>query len=53
MLIVMDKSTQAKILSHPLQTEKKQFEVAITFQTGYEVIFNFIITLIYFFDNIN
>ena len=40
MLIVMDKSTHEQHLSQPLQTNKKQFKIAVTFPTGYNVIFN-------------
>ena len=40
MLIVMDKSTHEENLSQPLQTNKKQFRIAITFLTGYNGIFN-------------
>ena len=40
MLIVMDKSTHEEHLSQPLQTNNKQFEIAATFLTGYNGIFN-------------
>ena len=40
MLIVMDKSTREENLSEPLQTNNKQFTIAITFLTGYNGIFN-------------
>ena len=40
MLIVMDKSTHEEHLSQPLQTNYKQFKIAVTFFTGYNVIFN-------------
>ena len=40
MLIVMDKSTHEEHLSQPLQTSNKQFEIAVTFLTGYNGIFN-------------
>ena len=40
MLIVMDKSTHEEHLSQPLQTNNKQFKIAITFLTGYNGIFN-------------
>ena len=40
MLIVMDKSTHEEHLSQPLQTNNKQFKIAITFLTGYSGIFN-------------
>ena len=40
MLIVMDKSTHEEHLSQPLQTNNKQFKIAIKFLSGYNVIFN-------------
>ena len=40
MLIVMDKITHKEHLSQPLQTNNKQFKIAITFLTGYDGIFN-------------
>ena len=40
MLIVMDKSTHEEHLYQPLQTNNKQFEIAVTFLTGYNGIFN-------------
>ena len=40
MLIVMDKSTHEEHLSQALQTNNKQFKVAVTFLTGYNGIFN-------------
>ena len=40
MLIVMDKSTHEEHLSQPLQTNNKQFQIAVTFLTGYNGIFN-------------
>ena len=40
MLIFMDKSTHEEHLSQPLQTNNKQFKVAVTFLTGYNGIFN-------------
>ena len=40
MLIVMDKSTHEEHLSHSLQTNNKQFKIAVTFLTGYNGIFN-------------
>ena len=40
MLIVMDKSTREEHLSHPLQTNNKQFKIAVTFLTAYNGIFN-------------
>ena len=40
MLNVMDKSTHEEHLSQPPQTKYKQFEIAITFSTGYDGIFS-------------
>ena len=40
MLIIMDKSTHEEHLFHSLQTNNKQFKIAITFLTGYNGIFN-------------
>ena len=40
MLIVMDRSTHEEHLSQPLQTNNKQFKVAITFLSAYNGIFN-------------
>ena len=40
MLNFMDKSTHEEHLSQPLQTNKKQFEIAVTFLSGYNGIFN-------------
>ena len=40
MLIVMDKPTHEEHLSQPLQTNNKQFKIAVTFLTGYNGIFN-------------
>ena len=40
MLIVMDKSTHEEHLSQPLQTNNKQFKLAVTILTGYNGIFN-------------
>ena len=40
MLIVIDKSTHEEHLSQPLQTNNNQFEIAVTFLTGYNGIFN-------------
>ena len=40
MLIVMNKSTHEEHLSQPLQTNNKQFTVAVSFLTGYSGIFN-------------
>ena len=39
-LIFMDKSTHKQHLSHPLQTNNKQFKIAVNFLTGYNGIFN-------------
>ena len=39
-LVVMDKSTHEEHLSQPLQTNIKQFKIAVTFQTGYNGILN-------------
>ena len=39
MLIVMDRSTHEEHLSQPVQTNK-QFEIAVTFLTDYNGIFN-------------
>ena len=40
MLIVMEKSTHTEHLFEPLQTNNKQFKIAITFVTAYNGIFN-------------
>ena len=40
MLIIMDKSTHEEHLSQPLQTNNKEFKIAVTFLTGYNGIFN-------------
>ena len=40
MLIIMDKITHEEHLSQPLQTNKKQFKIAITYLVGYNGIFN-------------
>ena len=40
MLIVLDRSTHEEHLSQQLQTNNKQFKVAVTFLTGYNGIFN-------------
>ena len=40
MLIVMDKSTHEEHLSQPLQTNNKQFKIAVTFLTGYNGFFS-------------
>ena len=39
MLIFMDESTHEEHLSQPLQTNNKQFKIAVTFLTGYNGIF--------------
>ena len=39
MLIVMDKSTHQEHLSQPLQTDNKQFKIAVTLLSGYNGIF--------------
>ena len=39
-LIVMDKSIHQEYISQPLQTNDKQFIIAITLLTGYKGIFN-------------
>ena len=40
LLFVMDKSTHEEPLSQPLQTNNKQFKIAVTFLTCYSGIFN-------------
>ena len=40
MLIFMDKSTHEEHLFEPLQTNIKQFKIAVTFLSGYNGIFN-------------
>ena len=40
MLVFMDKSNHEEHLSQPLQTYNKEFEIAVTFLTGYNGIFN-------------
>ena len=40
MLIVKDKSTHEELLSQPIQTNNKQFKLAVTFLTAYIGIFN-------------
>ena len=40
MSVVMHKSTHEEHLSQPLQTNNKQFKIAVTFLTGYNGIFN-------------
>ena len=39
-IIVMDMSIHEEHLSQPLQTNNKQFKMAVTFLTGYNGIFN-------------
>ena len=39
-LVVMDKSTHQEHLSQPLQTNSKQFKIAVTFLSAYNGIFN-------------
>ena len=45
MLKVMNKSTHKEHLSHQLQTNNKQFKIAVTSLTGYNVIFNVTISI--------
>ena len=40
MLIVMDKSTDEKKLSQQIQAQNEQFQIAITFLSGYNGILN-------------
>ena len=40
MLIVMDKGTHEELLAQPLQNNIEQFEITVTFLSGYEGIFN-------------
>ena len=40
MLVIMNKSTHEEHLFQPLQTNIKQFKIAVTFLTGYNGIFN-------------
>ena len=40
LLIIMEKPTHEEHLSQPLQTNNKQFKIAVTFLTGYNGIFN-------------
>ena len=47
-LIVMDKSIHEEHLSQALQTNNKQFKIAVTFLTGYNGIFNVRIRIINF-----
>ena len=36
----MDKSTQKEHLAQPLQTDNKQYKIAVAFLTGYNGVFN-------------
>ena len=49
MLIVMVKSTNEEQLLQPLQTNKRQYKIAVTFLTGYNGIFNVTNTNIKFY----
>ena len=40
MLLVMNKSTHDEHLSEPIQTNNRQFKIAVTFLTGYNGNFN-------------
>ena len=40
MLINMDKSTHEEHLSNPLQTNNKQFKIAVSFLSAYNGVFN-------------
>ena len=40
LLFVMDEATHEEHLSQPLQTNNKQFKIAVTFLGGYNGIFN-------------
>ena len=40
MLNIMDKSTHEEHIFQPLQTNNKQFKIAVTFLSGYSGIFN-------------
>ena len=40
MLIVMDKSAHEEHLYQPLQTNNRQFKIAVTFLTAFDGIFN-------------
>ena len=40
MLIVMDNSTYEEHLAQPLQTNNKEFKIAVTFLSAYNGIFN-------------
>ena len=55
MLIVMDKSTHEEHLFEPLQTNNKQFKIAVTFLSAHNGIFN--VTnrnkIFYFFKSIS
>ena len=49
MLIVMDKGTHEEHLAQPLQTNFEQFEITVTFLSGYKGIFNVTNTNIKFY----
>ena len=53
MLIVMDKSTHEEHLSQPLQTNNKQFKIAVTSLAGFNGIFNATNSNNNFFHEIN
>ena len=55
MLVVMDISIHEEHLSQPLQTNHKQFKIAVNFSTGYNGIFNISISNneFYFTKSIN
>ena len=40
MLVVMERRTHEEHLSQPVQTNNKQFKIAVTFLSGYNGIFN-------------
>ena len=50
MLFIMDKSTHEEYLSQPLQTNNKQFKIAVTFLTVYNGIFKVMDKNIEFFS---
>ena len=50
MLLVMNKSTHKEHLSHPLQTNNKQFKIVVNFLTAYNAIFNVTISNIKFYS---
>ena len=49
MLIIMDQSTHEEHLSQPLQTNNKQFKIAVTFLSAYNGVFNINDSIIEFF----